>query len=48
MKTTAAKEQVVVSYHRVRGLYFLTVVFAATIIFIRAEKYTLSNWNASA
>ena len=31
-KTTAAQNEVALSYHRVRGLYFLTVVFAATIL----------------
>ena len=30
-KTTAARNGVALSYHRVRGLYFLAVVFAATI-----------------
>ena len=32
IKTTAALNEVALSYHRVRGLYFLTVAFAATII----------------
>ena len=27
-KTTAAQNEVALSYHRVRGLYFLAVVFA--------------------
>ena len=31
IKTTAARNEVALSYHRVRGLYFLAVVFAATI-----------------
>ena len=31
-KTTAARNAVALSYHRVRGLYFLAVVFAATIV----------------
>ena len=31
-KTTVAENEVLLSYHRVRGLYFLAVVFAATII----------------
>ena len=31
-KTTAARNGVALSYHRVRGLYFLAVVFAATIL----------------
>ena len=30
-KTTAAQNEVALSYHRVRGLYFLAVVFAVTI-----------------
>ena len=30
-KTTAAQNEDAPSYHRVRGLYFLTVIFAATI-----------------
>ena len=30
-KTTAAQNDVALSYRRVRGLYFLAVVFAATI-----------------
>ena len=31
-KKTAAQNEVALSYHRVRGLYFLAVVFAATIV----------------
>ena len=31
-KITAAKNEVALSYHRLRGLYFLAVVFAATIV----------------
>ena len=31
-KTTAAQNEVALSYNRVRGLYFLAVVFVATII----------------
>ena len=30
-KTTAPKNEVALSYHSVRGLYFLAVVFATTI-----------------
>ena len=30
-KATAAQNEVALSYHRVRGLYFLAVVFVATI-----------------
>ena len=33
-KTTTAQNEVALSYHRVRGLYFLAVIFAATIIVI--------------
>ena len=31
IKTTAAQNEVALSYHRVRGLYFLAVVFVATM-----------------
>ena len=31
-KTTAAQTEDALSYYRVRGLYFLAVVFVATII----------------
>ena len=31
IKTTAAQNEVVVSYHKARGLYFLAVVFVGTI-----------------
>ena len=31
-KTTAAQNEVELSYYKVRGLYYLAVVFAATII----------------
>ena len=31
-KTTAGQNEVALSYHNVRGLYFLTVAFVATII----------------
>ena len=31
-KTNAAGNEVALSYHRVRGLYFLGVVFTATIV----------------
>ena len=36
-KTTAAKNEVALSYRRVRGLYFLAVVFAATIFTFAVE-----------
>ena len=32
-KTTAARNEVALNYHRVRGLYFLAVVFVATIFY---------------
>ena len=31
-KITAAQNEVTLSYHKVRGLYFLAVIFAATIV----------------
>ena len=31
-ETTAAHDEVALSYYRVRGLYFLAAVFAATIV----------------
>ena len=30
-KITAAQNEVVLSYHRVRGLYFLAIIFAVTL-----------------
>ena len=33
-KTTAVQNEVALTYHKVRGLYFLAVVFAATIDFL--------------
>ena len=33
-KTTAAQNEVALSYHKVCGLYFLAVVFAATIFIL--------------
>ena len=33
-KTTAAQNEVALNYQRVRGLYFLAVVSAATIVLI--------------
>ena len=35
IKTTVTQNEVAFSYHRVRGLYFLAVVFAANIVIIR-------------
>ena len=34
-KTTAAQNEVALSYHRVRGLYFVAAVFAVTIVLHR-------------
>ena len=34
-KTTAAQNEIALSYHRVRGLYFLAVFFVATIVITR-------------
>ena len=36
-KTTAAQNEVVLGYHRVRGLYFLAVIFAATMVIIEIK-----------
>ena len=33
-KTTAARNEVALIYHKVRGLYFLAVVFAANLEYI--------------
>ena len=41
-KTTAAQNEVALIYHSVRGLYFLAVVFVATIICSRQS--TVSNY----
>ena len=51
-KATAAQNEVAFSYHIVRGLYFLAVVFAANIIIIddiinklyRLERYLSSQF----
>ena len=32
-KTISAQNEVALSYHRVRGLYFMAVVFVATIVY---------------
>ena len=32
LKTTAAQNEVSLSYHRVRGLYFLAAISSATIV----------------
>ena len=53
-KTTAARNGVAVSYHWVRGLHFLAVVFAATIVIwyndtsisIKHKKYVVSSENS--
>ena len=47
-KTTATKNEVALSYHRVRGLYFLTVAFATTItsnILQTSYQTLLSPWH---
>ena len=42
IKITATQEEVALSYHRVRGLYFLAVVFAATVcVPITTNIYTI-------
>ena len=33
-KTTVARSEVALSYHKVRGLYFLVVVFEASIFIV--------------
>ena len=35
-KITDAQNEVALSYHRVRGLYFVAIIFAATIKFNRS------------
>ena len=40
-KTTAAQKEVALSYHRVRGLDFLAVVFARSIIFLALHSSSL-------
>ena len=42
-KTTATQNVVALSYHRGRGLYFLAVIFAATIVLIIALIKITSN-----
>ena len=37
-KTPAAQNEVALSYHKVRGLYFLAVIFAMTINSIASPK----------
>ena len=36
-KTTDAQNEVALSYHRVRGLYFLAVTFVATTVTMGAK-----------
>ena len=46
-KTTAARNEIALSYHKVRGLYFLAVVFAATIVNTTFDVIiNLSTYNA--
>ena len=40
IKTTAARNGGALSCHSVRGLYFLTVVFAATIYYSEYKSYS--------
>ena len=37
---TVAQNEAVLSYHRVRGLYFLAVIFAATIVILVSFRLT--------
>ena len=37
-KITAVQKDVALSYNRIRGLYFLAVIFAATILLKTREK----------
>ena len=37
-KITAAQNEVALSYHSVRGLYFLAVVFAVTVTAVRKDS----------
>ena len=39
---TAAQNEVALSYHRVRGLYFLAVVFVATMV--KCEFFVVVSW----
>ena len=41
MKITVTQNEVALSYHKVRGLYFVAVIFAATIIL--SDAYSLNN-----
>ena len=42
-KTTAAQNEASLSYHKVRGLFFLAIVFAATInkIYFQTKNHGL-------
>ena len=46
IKTTAAQNEVALSYYRVRGLYFLAVVFVTTIVTLIEVQlwFTLQWW----
>ena len=47
-KITVARKEVALSYHRVRGLYFLAVIFAETININRIwKKNTIADYNRS-
>ena len=41
-KITAAQNEAAFSYHSVRRLYFLAVVFTATVLFVSLSFYSLS------
>ena len=41
-KTTAARNEDALTYLRVRGLYFLAVVFAATVCILRGIAHTFT------
>ena len=42
-KTTAAQNEDALSYHRMRGLYFLATVFVATILTKQIENIDIIN-----
>ena len=46
-KITAAQNEVTLSYHRVRGLYFLAVIFTATIRYSKVTTVTPSLQNSN-
>ena len=42
-KTTAAQNEVALSYHSMRGLYFLAVVFVRSIVIMTSLSYLITN-----